>query len=69
MQAVQEIESAVSQLSRDDFVRFRGWFDEFDAKIWDEQFEADALSGKLDDLAGQAIADFRAGRYAVGLDG
>ena len=69
MQAVQEIESAVSQLSRDDFVRFRGWFDEFDARIWDEQFENDVKSGKLDHFANQAIADFRAGRYAVGLDG
>ena len=63
MRAVQKIESAVSQLSRDDFVRFRGWFDEFGAKIWDEQFEKDVMSGKLDHLANQGIADFRAGRY------
>lgn len=63
MYPVQEIESAVSQLSRDDFAHFRGWFDEFDAKVWDKQFEADAISGKLDNLASQAIADFRAGKY------
>jgi hypothetical protein len=60
--AVQEIEQAVSRLSSRDFVRFREWFEEFDAKAWDKQFEADAQSGKFDQLANQAIADFRAGK-------
>ena len=63
MQTVQEIELAVSRLSLGELARFREWFDEFDAKVWDKQFEADAKSGKLDKLANQAIADFRAGKY------
>ena len=62
MQAVQELQSAVSQLSVDELARFREWFDEFDAKAWDKQFEEDVKSGKLDQLANQAIADFRAGK-------
>jgi len=62
MQAVQELQSAVSQLSADELARFRAWFDEFDAKAWDKQFEEDVKSGKLDQLADQAIADFRAGK-------
>jgi hypothetical protein len=62
MSAVQEIEQAVSRLSSRDLVRFRVWFEVFDAKVWDKQFEADAKSGKLDKLANQAIADFRAGK-------
>jgi hypothetical protein len=62
MQAVQELQSAVSQLSADELARFREWFDEFDAEIWDRQFEENAKSGKLDRLANQAIADFRAGK-------
>ncbi len=62
MQAVQELQSAVSQLSADELARFREWFDEFDAKAWDKQFEEDVKSGKLDQLANQAIADFRAGK-------
>jgi len=62
MQAVQELQSAVSQLSADELARFREWFDEFDAKVWDKQFEEDVKSGKLDQLADQAISDFRAGK-------
>ncbi len=63
MSAVLEIEQAVSQLPPKELARFRQWFEEFDAKIWDRQFEEDAKSGKLDKLANQAIAEFRAGKY------
>ena len=59
---IQEIELAVSRLSPQELAIFRKWFDEFDAKAWDEQFEFDATSGKLDELASQAISDFRAGK-------
>ena len=63
MSAVLELEQAVSQLPPKELARFREWFEEFDAKIWDRQFEEDAKSGKLDRLANPAIADFRAGKY------
>jgi hypothetical protein len=63
MSAIQEIERAVSKLSPDDLASFRNWFAEFEARIWDEQFEKDANSGKLDKLANEAISDFRAGNY------
>ncbi|CAG0963704.1 hypothetical protein ANRL3_01050 [Anaerolineae bacterium] len=63
MFTVQEIERAVSKLPANELARFRDWFDEFDAKMWDKQFEQDAKSGKLDKLANRAITDFRAGRY------
>lgn len=63
MSTVQEIEQAVSQLRPKELARFRKWFDEFDAKAWDKQFEQDASSGKFDQLAEQAIADLRAGQY------
>jgi hypothetical protein len=62
MQMVQEIQLAVSQLSLEELARFREWFDEFEARVWDKQFEADAKSGKLDKFADQAIADFHAGK-------
>lgn len=63
MSTVQEIEQAVSQLSPKQLARFRKWFDEFDAGIWDKQFEKDATTGKLDRLADRAVADFHAGKY------
>ena len=62
MKAVQELQSAVSQLSAEELARFRAWFDEFDAEVWDGQFEESAKSGKLDRLANRAIADFQEGK-------
>ena len=63
MSTVQELEQAVKRLSEKDLARFRKWFEEYDAQLWDKQFERDAKSGKLDKLANRAIADFRAGKY------
>ncbi len=59
---VQEIEQAIAELPPDELARFRKWFDEFDAKIWDEQFERDAKSGKLDRIAEKAVAECHAGK-------
>jgi hypothetical protein len=55
MSAIQDIEKAVSSLPPEDLAEFRAWFEEFDAQIWDRQFEKDAQSGKLDQVANQAI--------------
>lgn len=44
---------------------FRDWFDQFDQEAWDQQFEEDVASGKLDSLANQAIADFKVGKCKV----
>jgi hypothetical protein len=63
MNTIQEIEHAVSKLSPDEFARFRDWFEKFDAKAWDKQFEKDAKAGKLDQAANHAIADFREDKY------
>ena len=45
-----------------EFDGFRTWFQEFDADAWDRQFELDALSGRLDSLAEEALRDLREGR-------
>ncbi|MBI5649881.1 MAG: hypothetical protein HZC40_05450 [Chloroflexi bacterium] len=63
MSTVHEIEHAVARLSEQELAHFREWFEEFDARSWDKQFEQAVKSGKLDKLANQAIADFRAGKY------
>ena len=59
---IHEIEQAITELSPKELARFRHWFDEFDAQVWDEQFESDAQSGKLNEFANKAVADFRAGK-------
>ncbi len=62
LSTIQEIERAISRLPLKDLTRFREWFEEFDAKVWDKQLEADAKAGKLDKAASQALNDFRAGK-------
>lgn len=42
-------------------LKFRAWFAEFDAMAWDKQIEQDAGTGKLDDLAAEALDDYQAG--------
>ena len=59
MSTIQEIENAVRNLSPDDLGAFRLWFAEFDADIWDRQFEQDVAAGRLDKLANEALT-FRA---------
>ena len=58
--SIQELEQAVTQLPPKELARFRRWFDEFDAQIWDKQWEADAESGKLETIAERALNDYRA---------
>ena len=58
---VKSIERAVESLPPLELAEFRGWFAEFDATAWDKQIEQDAVSGKLDVLAAEALADYRTG--------
>ena len=44
---INEIEQAIRELSSEELARFRAWFEEFDAEVWDEKFGRDAKSGKL----------------------
>ena len=60
MSKLKEIEESIFKLPQDDLAVLREWFEEFDAKKWDEQFENDAKSGKLDPLAREAVEDYRA---------
>jgi hypothetical protein len=62
MTSLEEIETAISQLSPDELTAFRVWFDEFDAEIWDRQFEEDVASGRLNKLADRARQHLREGR-------
>jgi hypothetical protein len=62
MTTAEDIEKAVAQLAPSELARFRAWFEEFDAKQFDDAIERDAHAGKLDGLAEDAIAAYRAGR-------
>ena len=60
--SAKEIEQDILQLNEDQLREFRAWYEEFSAKAWDDQIMHDATSGKLDDLANQALRDHEAGR-------
>jgi hypothetical protein len=52
----------LKELNSDELKAFREWFVQFDAESWDQQFESDAQSGKLDELAARALREYKAGR-------
>jgi hypothetical protein len=62
MTTLEDIEKAVTELPADQLAKFRAWFEEFEAIRFDQRIERDVRAGKLDQLADQALADFRAGR-------
>lgn len=62
MTTLEAAEQVVKQLSATDLDRFRRWFAEFDSQQWDAQIEADALQGKLQAYAAEALAEYHAGK-------
>jgi hypothetical protein len=62
MTTVEQITGAVKRLPKKDLARFRKWFADYDAAVWDRQLEQDAAAGRLDALAREALRDHRAGR-------
>jgi hypothetical protein len=62
MTTVEDIERAVARLTPEQLAKFRAWFGEFDARLFDERIERDAKAGKLDKLIAKARANHKAGR-------
>ena len=61
MSTLEQIETAILTLPSDEFQRLRQWFFDVDHQRWDEQLEQDIADGKLEALAEEAIAEFKAG--------
>ena len=59
---IKEIESAIAQLPASELAELAKWFEEFQTRVWDEQLEQDAKSGRLDALLKQAERDFEQGQ-------
>jgi hypothetical protein len=62
MSELEKLEEHIERLSPEELEKFRAWFAEFDARVWDAQIEADAKAGKLDALAAEALAEHKAGK-------
>jgi len=59
---VQDIETAVTQLPKEELARFSQWFEEYLADQWDRQIEADIRAGRFEAAGKRAKADYEAGR-------
>ena len=62
MTTVAEISGAVRRLPKRELARFRKWFAEYDAALWDDQIERDVAAGRLGKLVAEAKRDLKAGR-------
>jgi hypothetical protein len=62
MSTVEQIEAAIQELPREEFLRLREWMQHRFNDQWDKQIEEDSLAGRLDSLAEKAISEHRAGR-------
>jgi hypothetical protein len=59
MTMLMQIEEEIKDLSQNEFSKLREWFLKYDSEVWDKQILADSQMGKLDDLAQQAIEDYK----------
>ena len=62
MTTMEQITGAVKRLPKKDLARFRKWFADYDAAVWDRQLEQDVAASPLDALAREALRDHRVGR-------
>jgi len=62
MSELEKLEKEVQRLSPEELKKFRAWFAEFDARIWDSQIASDSKDGKLEQLASDAVAEYKAGK-------
>lgn len=62
MMNVEQIQTAILQLPEIELTRFRGWYEEWEANLWDKQIEQDINRGKLEKLAQEARREFAAHR-------
>ena len=60
--SVQDLETAVTKLPKEELALFSQWFEEYIADEWDRQIEADILAGRFDGAGKRAKADYEAGR-------
>ncbi|MCK5355711.1 MAG: hypothetical protein KAJ63_11370 [Methyloprofundus sp.] len=57
MTTIQEIKSAIGSLPHQEYIQLLGWIHDKDWSDWDDQFEVDAKSGKLDFLVKEALEE------------
>jgi hypothetical protein len=62
MTTLPEIEAAIKKLPEGDIRQLAVWLQDYLDEIWDEQIEADLVSGKLNKLIAKAETDIAANK-------
>src|SRR4029453_2114168 len=62
MSSVDETRTAIERLPMRELTRFRRWFVQHDAAVWDRQIEDDVAVGRLEGLGRAALGEHRAQR-------
>jgi hypothetical protein len=61
MSHVEELESKILELPKQDFALLRNWLLELDDSQWDKQIATDLKAGKLNQLINKAKTEMTAG--------
>jgi hypothetical protein len=64
MNLLEEIQSKIYELSREERVRLREWFDEFDGDSWDKDFDEHVKEKKLEGETEKAKKHFSDGKFS-----
>jgi len=58
---IQEIEAAITKLPIKRLIELSIWLEEYQARTWDQQIEADLTKGRLDTILAEVDAEYEAG--------
>ena len=62
MNEVEELETRVYNLPKEEFTKFRDWFFQLEDDLWDKQIKSDFQSGKFNRLVEKAREEFAQGK-------
>ena len=62
MLRIEEIESIIEKLPKNEFLELKNWILEKDWQQWDEEIEKDSKKGKLDFLIEEALKEKQQGK-------
>ncbi len=58
---VQDVETAITQLSPQELAELMAWLEEYHEQMWDRQIEDDLEEGRLDVLLAEVDKEYEAG--------
>ncbi len=62
MGEVEELETRIYNLSKEEFAKFREWFLQLENELWDKQIKSDFQAGKFNRLIKKARDEFAHGK-------